>query len=53
MKRHRNKKYTEMKALWLLVSVRYAFNQFKFDNHEQRTGTTTCKPTARSKHAHG
>lgn len=40
-KRHQNKKFAEMKAIWLLVSVRYAFNQFKFESYEQKTGSTT------------
>ena len=41
----------EKKAIWLLVSVRYAFNQFKFNSNEQKTSTTARKQVTQSKYS--
>lgn len=53
MKHHKNKKYTEMKEIWLLVSVRYAFSQFKFNfrSNGQGTSSSSRKQVAHSKHS--
>lgn len=49
----RRKKYAEMHDVWLLVSIRYAFNQFKFNsnNNEQRTSSSTREQVARPEHS--
>lgn len=48
----RNMQNAEKKAIWLLVSVRYAFNQFKFNRNEQKTSSAARKQAARPKHSH-
>lgn len=49
----RRKKYAEMHNVCFLVSIRYAFNQFKFNsnNNEQRTSSSTREQVARPEHS--
>lgn len=51
-RRKRRAKYAEMKEVWHLVSVRYAFSEFKFNfkSNEQDTSSSNGKQVAQSKH---